>query len=211
MFFFNQPLRQTPPRPSSLTLFSVVGCAGVSRSESGTTCAATLHPRQVSHSHTPGRHVGPFFTAGAGYFEPCEALTIVISQLSVKAQSGPADGAAPANTVLEAFVNGADAQPAIVACVGARSVDGSGNPRQRSYVTASGKPMPSLDTIDKPKSQGHSQAAGICTTGRNHVVRKPLAFILARDAMHLNPWLTPATDLIAKRSHTSRRHAVRFP
>lgn len=86
-------------------------------------------------------------------------------------------------------------QQAIVAGAGARPVDSNGNPWQGSYITASGNLMADFTANANGEMQGRLQVARLYHMTNDAGVRDLLAFLLARDTMHQNQWLTAIEDL----------------
>jgi Mn-containing catalase len=194
MFFHKQELQFTvkPDKPDAVYARRMQEILG---GQYGEITVAMQYGFQAWNSHLPGKYRDLLFGIGAEEFGHVEMLAVMIAQLYEKLPVEQSEAAFKSDPVLGAVVGGTDVQAAIVAGAGARPVDSNGNPWQGSYVTASGNLLADFTANANAEMQGRLQAARIYQMTDDKGVRDLLSFLIARDTMHQNQWITAALEL----------------
>jgi Mn-containing catalase len=95
----------------------------------------------------------------------------------------------------DAIVAGMNPQHLIVAGLGARPADSSGNPWTAGYIVASGNLLADFRYNVTAESQGRLQVCRLYNMTQDKGVRDMLSFLIARDTMHQNQWLAAIQEL----------------
>lgn len=194
MFFHRQELQfnATPERPDAVYARKLQEVLG---GQYGEITVALQYGFQAWNAHIPGKYRDLLFGIGAEEMGHVEMLAIMIAQLLEKSPLGITDDALQDDAAVAAVVGGMDVQHAIVAGAGARAVDSNGNPWQGSYITASGNLLADFTANANAEMQGRVQATRLYHMTDDKGVRDLLAFLIARDTMHQNQWITAAAEL----------------
>jgi Mn-containing catalase len=194
MFFHRQELqyKATPNKPDAVYARKLQEVLG---GQYGEITVAMQYSFQGWNMHLPGKYRDLVFGIAAEEFGHVEMLATMIAQLLEKAPLGITDEAVQSDPTVAAVVGGTDIQHAIVAGAGARPVDSMGNPWQGSYITASGNLLADFTANANAEMQGRLQVARLYHMTDDHGVRDMLSFLLARDTMHQNQWITAARQL----------------
>jgi Mn-containing catalase len=197
MFFHRQELQHTatPDKPDAVYARKLQEVLG---GQYGEITVALQYQFQAWNMHIPGKYRDLVFGIGAEEMGHVEMLAVMIAQLLEKAPLGITNDAVQADPTVAAIVGGTDVQHAIVAGAGARPVDSNGNPWQGSYITGSGNLLADFTANANAEMQGRVQVARLYHMTDDHGVRDLLSFLLARDTMHQNQWLTAAAELRAE-------------
>jgi Mn-containing catalase len=197
MFFHRQELQHTatPEKPDAVYARKLQEVLG---GQYGEITVALQYQFQAWNMHIPGKYRDLVFGIGAEEMGHVEMLAVMIAQLLEKAPLGITNDAVQADPTVAAIVGGTDVQHAIVAGAGARPVDSNGNPWQGSYITGSGNLLADFTANANAEMQGRVQVARLYHMTDDHGVRDLLSFLLARDTMHQNQWLTAAAELRAE-------------
>ncbi|SCY69568.1 manganese catalase family protein [Microvirga guangxiensis] len=99
--------------------------------------------------------------------------------------------------VEDAIVAGMNPQHYIVAGLGSRPTDSTGNPWSATYIIASGNLLADFRFNVTAESQGRLQVARLYNMTNDKGVRDMLSYMLARDTMHQNQWLAAIEELKA--------------
>ncbi|HEV7957551.1 MAG: manganese catalase [Microbacteriaceae bacterium] len=197
MYFHKQELqhKSTPDKPDAVYARKLQEVLG---GQYGEITVALQYGFQAWNAHIPGKYRDLLFGIGAEEMGHVEMLAVMIAQLLEKAPLGITGDAVQDDPAVAAVVGGMDVQHAIVAGAGARAADSNGNPWQGSYLTASGNMLADFTANANAEMQGRLQVARLYHMTDDHGVRDLLSFLLARDTMHQNQWITAAIELRAE-------------
>lgn len=184
--------KATPDRPDAVYARKLQEVLG---GQYGEITVAMQYGFQSWNTHIPGKYRDLLFGIGAEEFGHVEMLAIMIAQLLEKSPLGITEDAVQDDPTVAAVIGGTDVQHAIVAGAGARPVDSNGNPWSAGYVTASGNLMADFHANANAEMQGRVQVSRLYHMTDDSGVRDLLAFLLARDTMHQNQWLTAIQQL----------------
>ena len=197
MYFHKQELqhKSTPDKPDAVYARKLQEVLG---GQYGEITVALQYGFQAWNAHIPGKYRDLLFGIGAEEMGHVEMLAVMIAQLLEKAPLGITGDAVQDDPAVAAVVGGMDVQHAIVAGAGARAVDSNGNPWQGSYITGSGNMLADFTANANAEMQGRLQVARLYHMTDDRGVRDLLSFLLARDTMHQNQWITAAIELRAE-------------
>ena len=97
----------------------------------------------------------------------------------------------------EAILAGMNPQHAVVTGLGAAPRDSNGNPWTANYIVSSGNLLADFRYNVTAESQGRLQAARLYQLTEDAGVRDMLSFLIARDHMHQNQWISAMEELKA--------------
>lgn len=194
MFFHKREpqYRATPEHPDAAYARKLQEVLG---GQYGAITLAMQYSFQAWNAHLPGKYRDLIFDIGTEEFGHVEMLATMIARLSEAEPHEFVEETAQSDSIVSAVLGGTDIEQAVLAGVGARPVDGAGNPWSGSYITATGNLIVDFKANATAEMQGRLQLAELYRKTDDHGVRDLLSFLLARDTVHQNQWLAATMDL----------------
>lgn len=108
---------------------------------------------------------------------------------------------AAGDPIVLAAMGGMNIQHAITTCMAAMPVDASGVPFNCSHVYASGNVAADMLANATAESTGRMLACQLYKMTDDHGMKDMLSFLVARDTMHQNQWMSAWEELGGRKNH----------